>query len=311
MVIGFGRAEQDLKDLTKHIPNPPVPVTHIAKKKYLVTGGAGFIGSNLVERLLKDGHEAIVIDNLSTGSIKNVPSGVPLFTGPYNTTLPRLPKIDGVFHLGAPSTTKFYRENKNLVAEATSDFIDILNFCNAKLRLVYVSSSSIYNGNPTPWVEDMQLIPSDFYAEARICWERLAQVYHLHYRTQSIGLRPFSVYGPKEEHKGTFANLVTQLKWAKEKGETFEVYGDGSQSRDLIHVSDVVEAFILSMNSSIEQAVFNVGTGKSFTLNEIAEFIGTRIKYVPNPLTGYVQDTLADTTKAEILLHFKAKTMLK
>lgn len=287
-------------------------------KTWLVTGGAGFIGSNLVERLLNAGDEVVIIDDLSTGSLDNLPQGLNqmLVLKTVKTireellslsTYPTSYKFDGVFHLGAPSNSLLYRENRNLVASAINDFIDILEFCRMqKLRLVYVSSSSLYNGNPTPWKEDMPIIPKDFYAEARYSWERLAKVFNDFYNVESVGLRLFSVYGPHEKSKGIYANLLTQLLWAKERDEVFEIYGDGTQERDTLYVADAVEAFILSMNSDIPCDIFNIGTGKNYTLNEMFKIIGTKIRYVENPLLNYVQATLADTTKAEKVLKFKA-----
>jgi len=282
--------------------------------KILVTGGAGFIGSNIVERLLSDGYDVVVIDDLSTGSLDNVPEGVHVITDPYRRALLNLAtdSIDGIFHLGAPSNSLLYRWDRNLVASAINDFIDILEFAkDKKLRVVYVSSSSLYNGNPTPWAENMPIIPMDFYAEARYSWERLAKVYYDFYGVETVGLRLFSVYGPKERSKGIYANLFSQLLWAKEQDEAFDIYGDGTQERDTVYVADVVEAFIIAMNSDIKCDIFNIGTGKNYTVNEMAALLGTKVRYADNPLPNYVQRTLADTTKARKVLGFEAKVSLE
>lgn len=284
---------------------------------YLVTGGAGFIGSNLVEHLVsndKDPHEVVVIDDLSTGSRDNVPCGIPVLTSPYIASLDTQKEADlsGVFHLGIPSSTPIYRADRKTVASAINDFIILLEFCKEKnLRLVYVSSSSLYNGNPVPWKEGMHLVPFDFYTEARLCCERLASVYFQHYGVQSVGLRLFSVYGPKEEAKGKYANLITQLLWAKRDNETFEIYGDGLQARDATYVQDAVDAFVLAMESDVECGIFNIGTGRNYTLNRLAKMVGTKVKYVDNPLTNYVGTTLADTTKAIKVLGFEAKVSVE
>lgn len=282
--------------------------------RMIVTGGAGFIGSNLVERFVDEGHEVIVIDNLSTGSRNNVPPGVPIFTGKYKNILPLFRDgLGGVFHLGAPSNSLLYRGNRNLVASAINDFIDILEFVRGEgIRLVFVSSSSNYNGNPTPWREDMPIMAKDFYTETRYSWERLAKVYYDFYGVESVGLRLFSVYGPHEEAKGIYANLLTQLLWAKQRDEVFDIYGDGSQERDTVYVADTVEAFLLAMNNSgIKCDIFNVGTGKNYTLNEMAKMVGAKVRYVKNPMPNYVQATLADTTKAKKVLGFEAKYSLE
>lgn len=279
--------------------------------KYLVTGGAGFIGSNLVEHLVSDNggfHEVVVIDDLSTGASSNVPRGVPILTSPYATSLTDLHDLDGVFHIGIPSSTPMYRANRSLIASAIDDFVTLLEFCKeSNLRLVYASSSSVYNGNPVPWKENMHLAPFDFYTEARVCCERLASVYFQYYGVKSIGLRPFSVYGPKEEAKGGYANLITQLLWAKRDNTVFRIYGDGSQARDATYVQDVVDAYVLAMKSDIENDIFNVGTGVNYTLSKLAEIVGAKVEHINNPLPNYVGTTLADTTKAAEVLGFKAK----
>jgi UDP-glucose 4-epimerase len=281
---------------------------------YLITGGAGFIGSNLAETLVNSGHEVIVADNLSTGTALNLPKSVKCWSSIQSLLnyLDNDDDIEGIFHLGAPSNSLIYRLDRSLVGTSIKDFAAILDYCRShKTRLVYVSSSSVYNGNPTPWVENMPIVPKDFYAETRYFWERLAKIYYDFYGVNSIGLRLFSVYGVKERHKGIYANLLSQLYWAKEKDEIFPIYGNGEQERDTVYVSDVVKAFWLSMISNIECDVFNVGTGKNYTLNQMAEIVDAKIKYIPTPLVNYVEKTLADTSKAKNLLGFEAEISIE
>jgi len=281
--------------------------------RYLVTGGAGFIGSNMTERLLKEGHEVVVIDNLSTGSRKNVPAGVQLVTQPYKFSLPGLVGLDGIFHLGIPSSSPIYREARFWMWEALTDFCFILEYAKqCGLKIVFASSSSVYNGNEPPWSEDMPVHVTDFYAEARYYMERQALAYNDFFGVQSVGLRLFSVYGEHEEAKKQYANLLTQLVWAKSKDAEFVVYGDGGQSRDLTYVGDVVEAFLKAMElEDIRYDLINVGSGVSYTLNELIERLGVRTRNIENPLKGYVQGTLADTTKAARVLGFKAAVSLE
>lgn len=281
--------------------------------KYLVTGGAGFIGSNLVKRLLGDGHEVVVVDNLSTGNVDNLPKDCTFFVGSYNRILHLLPTdLDGIYHLGIPSSTPLYRESRLWITQAIEDFIFILEFARGRnLKIVFASSSSVYNGNPTPWSEDMPILVTDFYAEVRYFLERLSSLYHDFYGIKVIGLRLFSVYGIGEEFKGSFANLVTQIVWALRDGEKFVIYGDGAQTRDLTYVEDVVDAFLLAMASDVENAFFNIGTGVNYTLNWVVGRFGVRVEYVPNPLRNYVDCTLADTSKARKVLGFEAKYSLE
>jgi len=285
---------------------------------YIVTGGAGFIGSHLASRLIRDGHEVVVVDDLSLGRVENIPKGTTFI----KSTCSRLSKItvrtDGIFHLGIPSSSPMYRDNPGLAGRAIEEFEHVLRFCMREgCRLVYASTSSVYNGNPVPWHEDMPIHPTDLYTEARYCMERLARVYHDLYGVESVGLRLFSVYGPGEEHKGRYANMVSQILWAIKKGERPVIYGDGSQGRDFVYVDDVVEAFIKAMECNVKCDIFNVGTGKMATFKEVVsivnEALGTSVEpiFVENPIKNYVYRTLADTRKAEKFLGFKSATLLE
>lgn len=286
---------------------------------YLITGGAGFIGSNLVERLISDGHRVYVVDNLSTGSIENIPRGalfdpgVSIKTFCWGFHIGTDFHVDGIFHLGIPSSSPIYRADRLKMGEAISDFISLIEYAKEhKVRMVYASSSSVYNGvdSLNGWSEDAIIKPTDFYTEVRVAFERIAKVYYDMHNIETIGLRLFSVYGPHEEAKKTFANLVTQMIWAKQKGEIFDIYGDGQQKRDLTYVSDIVDGFILAMNSKIGYDIFNLGIGVAYSMNEVARMIGTQIKYVPVPFKNYVEATLANTSKARKDLGFSAKVSL-
>src|SRR4030043_2467724 len=274
--------------------------------KYIGTGGCGFIGSNLVKRLARDGNEVVVIDDCSTGAMSNLPGKFTVLR--KIAELKKENDVDGIFHLGMPSSTPLYRGDRTLVGKAISEFIEIMEYAKEnRIKVVYTSSSSIYNGNKTPYKEDMPILATDFYTEGRYAMERLAKVYHDFYGVRSVGLRLFSVYGENEKSKGKFANLVSQIIWAKQNGETFDVYNKGEAVRDCIHASDVVEAFVRSMNSDIGCDIFNVGTGRAYTINQIIQAVGLKsYKYVGNPLKNYVDKTLADTRKAEKLLGFRA-----
>lgn len=277
--------------------------------KYIVTGGCGFIGSNLVKRLLKEGNEVVVIDNLSTGKRENIREGIRILESIDNVK--ELSEgFDGIFHLGMPSSTPLYRDDRTIIGKTVSETITLWEFArDNKIKIVYASSSSVYNKLKPPYTEDISIIPTDFYTETRFFIERLARVYYEFYGVESVALRLFSVYGDSEHSKGRFANLVSQIEWARDNNETFDVYNEGKATRDLTHVSDVVEAFILAMNSDLEYDIINVGTGKAYTINQIIEATGLKdYKYVENPIKNYVNETQADTSKAEKVLGFKAKT---
>jgi len=285
--------------------------------KYLVTGGAGFIGSNMVERLVCEGHDVIVIDNLSTGSLENlraVEKKIKFIKAPVNDVLKKeeISDLDGIYHYGIPSSTPLYREDPYLVGEAINGFIAILELAKReKCKLVYASSSSVYNGNPTPFVETMPVLVKDLYTEARHTMERLAKLYYDWYKVKAIGIRFFSVYGPHEESKKNYANLVTQFLWLAKKGEKPVIYGDGNQTRDFTYVKDIIEGCVLAMNSDVEHDVFNIGAGFQYTINDMVKMLEDALdmeiecQYAPNPLQGYVYKTWANTGKAQEILGFK------
>ncbi|MCW4027155.1 MAG: NAD-dependent epimerase/dehydratase family protein, partial [Candidatus Bathyarchaeota archaeon] len=170
----------------------------------VVTGGCGFIGSNLVGRLLRHGHSVTVFDNLSTGNMDNLEGlNVQLFDKPYSHLRSSGSRFDVVFHLGIPSSSPMYKQNPKLVGEAINDMIEILEYAKETgCKVVYASSSSIYNGNEPPYREDMPAYVTDYYTECRYAIERLARLYNALHGVKSVGVRFFSVYGPKEKYKG-------------------------------------------------------------------------------------------------------------
>ena len=287
--------------------------------KIIVTGGCGFIGSNLVERLVKDGYSVVVFDNLHTGNLENIKGlDVEFFNESYSKLTDLVSEADVVFHLGIPSSSPMYKENPRLVGEAINDAIEIFEYAKKTgCKVVYASSSSIYNGNKIPYREDMPIYVTDFYTECRYAIERLAKLYNILYGVKSVGLRFFSIYGPKERYKGRYANIVSQFLWAMQKDEPPIIFGDGTQTRDFTHVYDVVDALILAWKKNFECEIFNVGTGVAHSFNEVVglinKILGKNIKpvYKPNPIKNYVYHTLADTTKAEKMLGFKAKISLE
>jgi UDP-glucose 4-epimerase len=275
--------------------------------RYIVTGGAGFIGSHLVERLLRQDHEVLVIDNMRSGNIENLAPMIQKVE--YVPSLEALPDsgFDGVFHLGFPSSSPMYRKEPSLVAEVVQDMIKILEYsARQKKPIVYATTSSIYNGNPTPWREDLPVHVTDFYTEARYVAERLSQLYHNLKGVNSIGLRLFSVYGENEWYKGVYANLVSQFICAMMKDERPEIYFKGEQRRDFVYQSDVVDCFVKAMKIASEKPVcdvVNVGTGKNYSLNELVQEINKALNKSIEPvyrnvdIPNYVQDTLANTDK--------------
>ncbi len=286
----------------------------------IVTGGAGFIGSNLVKALEAEGFDVVVVDNFHTGSPENLEGCRATVINDLSGNIHRhwdiLKDAEAIFHLGIPSSSPMYKRNPWLAGKAIEEFVSILEFSRkTDSRLVFASTSSLYNGLEPPHREDMQIRVSDFYTEARLAMERLAELYNSLYGLDSVGLRYFSVYGPGERAKKTYANIVTQFLWDISSGKRPVIYGDGTQTRDFVFVSDVVRANMLAAEFR-GFGIFNVGTGKSHTFNDVVsminEMLGTDIEpvYVDNPIKNYVKHVLADTSLAEEKLGFRAEVPL-
>jgi UDP-glucose 4-epimerase len=288
----------------------------------LVTGGAGFIGSNITEELVKRNKKVTVLDNFSTGSPRNLEAfrkKIRVIRGSC-ASIPKLgiSGLECIFHMGIPSSSPMYKKNPKLVGRAINEFMDVLELARREsCMLVYASTSSLYSGCPTPHREDMNCRPFDYYTEARIAMERLAMMYHELYGVRSAGMRFFSVYGPREKAKGKYANIVSQFLWAMREDRPPVIYGDGSQTRDFVHVSDVVRACLLAWEADIECEVINVGTGKATTFNQVVEMInellGKSIRpvYLENPIKNYVPHTCADLGKARKILGYEPRVELR
>jgi UDP-glucose 4-epimerase len=283
----------------------------------LITGGAGFIGSNLVEELLKTDEDIVVLDNMHTGSPSNL-EGLQGKLKLIKASCNDLPEMDlhpeKIYHLGIPSSSPMYKKNPYLVGEALNGFTAVFELARRTgARVVYASSSSLYNGLLPPHREDMTIQVADYYTEARLAMERMAELYKLLYDVDSVGMRFFSVYGPKEEAKKEYANMVTQFLWEMRAGKTPIIFGDGSQTRDFTYVKDVVRALRLAMKSDYH-GILNVGTGKAYSFNDVIEILnkmlGLSVKpqYAKNPIKNYVMHTLADISKAEREIGFLAQS---
>lgn len=288
--------------------------------RILVTGALGFIGSNIAERLVADGHEVTALDNLHTGSEENVRSikGRIKIAKMSSGEIQKLGEgFDAVVHEGVYSSSPMYKADPHLTAKVLDEWISVLEYVRKTgCRLVYASSSSLYNGHEPPHREDLDIKVTDYYTEGRYAMERVAKLYNDFYGVKSVGLRYFSVYGPHERSKGKYANLVTQFLWDMKEGRRPVILGDGKQSRDFVYVGDVVEANILALKYG-KSDVFNVGTGKGYSLNEVVDILNRKLgksikpEYHKNEIKNYVQHTQADPNKAAMLLGFKAKVGLE
>lgn len=291
--------------------------------RVLVTGGAGFIGSNITEKL-SDDHDVIVLDDLYLGTKKNIDGYDTEFVKGSVMDAELVNKLckqcDYVFHNAAMSSSPMFKEESKLGMEV--NVIGFMNVMKAALdngikRVIYASTSSMYNGNPLPFSENQPITAKTFYEASFRTREIIAQTYYYENNLSSIGLRYFSVYGPKESHKGQYANNITQFLWDMMKGKPPLIYGDGTQRRDFTFVYDAVSANILAIRSNIDFGIFNVGTGIGTSFNDLVALInnmlGTSIepKYIENPLKNYVHDTIADLSLISKSLGYKPQWTLE
>ncbi|MCX6815413.1 MAG: SDR family NAD(P)-dependent oxidoreductase [Candidatus Aenigmarchaeota archaeon] len=296
--------------------------------KCLVTGGAGFIGSNLVEELIKKGHKVVVLDNFFLGIEKNlerIRDKIELVDGDIRDLdlLLKITKgVDVIFNQAAASSSPMFRENlKEALSVNIDGFIHILNAAriNNVKRVVYASTSSIYGNTKALLREDMKVVPVNFYASSKLMNEHLAALYGIEYGLETVGLRYMSVYGPHEEGKTKFANLVTQFLWAMKKDERPVIYGTGEQTRDFIYVKDICQANILAAATKKKMIgeIFNVGTGKATSLNDLVKMLNSVLnkkiqpKYVKNTVKNYIDFQKADVSKITKSLGYKPEYSIK
>lgn len=293
--------------------------------RILVTGGAGFIGSNCCNILARGGHEVIAFDDFSLGAERNLDAGVRMVRGDVRDAgaLDAVGPVEHVIHLASASSAPMFADD--LVGSAENNIIghvQVMEYArrHGVQKMLYASTSSMYGDNPIPLSEDQHVEPPNFYAVTKHAQEELSHVHHRVYGTELIGFRFMSVYGPHEEHKGRFANLVSQFIWGIEQGKPPVLYGDGTQTRDFVNVQDVVAAFQHALGSEkrFGSAIFNVGTTHAVSLIDLTDIInasmGTDLKpvLVPNPITsGYIKNQQADLTKINRELGYQPSVSLE
>lgn len=281
--------------------------------KILVTGGAGFIGSNIANKMSREKDNSVVaMDDLSLGTPTNLLPSVKFVKGSvmnYELTLEVTKECDYIFHEAAKSSSPMFKDDPREGVDINAlGFMNVMEAAkrNKIKRVIYASSSSMYNGLPVPFRESQILAPKTFYEASFYCRETLAKSYYLENGVSSIGLRYFSVYGPNEKHKGKFANNISQFIWSIKAAESPILYGDGKQTRDFVYVDDVIHANSLALKSKEKEfGIYNVGTGVTTSFSKIVEIInenlGTQIEasHVDNPIKNYVQETKADISLAK------------
>jgi UDP-glucose 4-epimerase len=287
--------------------------------KIIVTGGAGFIGSHLVDKLIERNHEVSVIDNLSTGKREYINPKANFFEldiSSFETIKSIFKNIDFVFHLAAipriPLSIKKPLQTNEVNITGTLNILMASKEAGVK-KVIYTSSSSAYGQqSELPMREDMTACPLNPYALQKYVGELYCKIFSEIYKLPTVSLRYFNVYGSRQPEQGTYAPVMGIFLRQKAEGRPLTVTGDGEQTRDFTHVSDVVEANILAMESekADKGEVINVGAGENHSVNEIARMVGGEITYIPLP-AGEMRDTLADISKARELLGWEPKVNLE
>lgn len=290
--------------------------------KYLVTGGAGFIGSHLVEKLLGDGHQVLVLDDFSEGKWSNLPAHA-------NLEILKVSILDDinrffvgtdvVFHLAA-----LPRPQLSIVDPVPANLVNVNGLLNVLLaardnnvkRLVFASSASIYGEQSVyPSPEDAEPNPMSPYALHKVIGEGYCKLFTNIYGLETNCLRFFNVYGNRMNPNGFYSSLIPKFIKMIKEGTQPTIFGSGEQARDFVYVEDVAEALIKAANSQIYGEVFNVGWGENYSVNKVHKIICDLLGKYIEPIHGEAMieptQTLADTLKSYQLLRWEPKITLE
>jgi UDP-N-acetylglucosamine/UDP-N-acetyl-alpha-D-glucosaminouronate 4-epimerase len=296
-------------------------------RRVLVTGGAGFIGSNLVRRLLELGDEVRVLDNFSTGGRPNlaeIADEIEVVEGElrsYERVHNATRGVELVFHQGAlPSVPRSVQDPLTTGAVNVEGTLNVLLAARDEdvRRVVFASSSSVYGNSGTlPRTETQFPDPISPYAVSKLAAERYCVSFSRVYELQTVVLRYFNVFGPRQDPTSQYAAVVPRFISAIDAGEPIPVYGDGEQSRDFTYVDNVVEANVRAAEvDGVSGSVLNVATGRQLTVNELADSIGEVLgkpverEYL-QPRAGDVRDSWADVGEAQRLLGWEPHVALE
>jgi len=283
--------------------------------KIIVTGGAGFIGSHLTDKLIEKGDQVIVIDNLSTGKKENLNEKADFYEldiCDFKKIKPLFEGVDFVFHLAAiPRVPISIKDPVNTSRVNILGAISVFKAAvDSKIRrVIFASSSAVYgNQKELPFRENMQPNPINPYAFQKLSGELAAKLFTDLYKTPIISLRYFSVYGPRLNFDSEYSLVVGKFLKQKSDNEPFTIFGNGEQTRGFCYIDDVVTATIKAAESDKLQGgeVINIGSEKSYSINYLADLIGGEKKYLL-PREGDILHTKADISLAKELLTWEPK----
>jgi len=289
--------------------------------KILITGVAGFIGSNLAEYLLQKGHEISGIDNFAFGLIEQIPDKVKFYQEDIcsKSIYPLFEGVDIVVHLAAKNCISDCQDDP--VETAGINIIGTINVFEAARRagvkkVIYAESSALYEGSsvfPTP---ETHINPQSFYAVSKASTAYFAEAYRRYYGLYTTAIRYFNVYGPRQDYRRTIPPLISAFIIAMLQGQRPVIHGDGSKKRDFVHVDDVNEFHLIAMEDNRTDGVtYNLGSGKNYSVLDIYHELESILDTGLEPtfkadLTGEAQENLADISKAK-KLGWRPKTGLR
>lgn len=289
--------------------------------KSLVTGGAGFIGSNLVDKLIEIGHEVVCIDNESSISTDKYHWNPAADNHKLDVCSDKMESlfegVDFVFHLAAESRIGVTMDNPVKAFETNAVGTANVLQCarkNGVKRVMYSSTSSAYGNNPSPNHESQPDDGLNPYSVSKLAGEKACSMYHSLFGLETVIFRYFNIYGPREPRKGQYAPVIGIFARQRSAGEHLTVVGDGLQRRDFTHVDDVISANILASETNIPKefigTVFNVGTGRNHSVLDLARMMSDKISFIPER-PGEMRETLADNSKIKRVLGWKPTVQLE
>lgn len=295
----------------------------ITGKRFVITGGAGFIGSNTVLELVKNNNKVIAIDNLSTGNMRNlseVGSQISFVNGDIqdlDLLKEQFTDADYVLHYAALASVP--QSVKDPIAANRNNIDGTLNVLIAARdtgveRVVCISSSAVYGDSPVlPKTEDMKPEPLTPYALTKLVGEQYCKLFYDLYGLETVSLRYFNVFGPHQDENSQYAAVIPKFITAMLKNERPTIYGDGEQSRDFTYIKDTVEATLITCDvKAAAGKVFNIASGETITLNELLDklniILNTEIKpKYAHVRSGDIKHSMADISRAQKVLGLEPK----
>lgn len=286
--------------------------------KTIVTGGAGFIGSHIVDALVGLGHEVHIVDNMSAGKQENINSLATFHNVDicdYGKLLPLFKDIDYVFHHAAMPQVEYSIQNPIETNEINvNGLLNVLEACrvNKVKRLMFASSSAVYGDQDIlPLVETMDSKPLSPYGAHKYIGEIYCKLYSKIYGVETVSFRYMNVFGPRQSATGSYSSVIPRFIEFKKQNKPMTIVGDGNQTRNFVHVSDVVNANLLAMESNKvgNGEVINIGSEDQYSVNKIAELLEGDSVYIEPRIEPRASS--ADNTKARELLGWEPKVSLE